>query len=312
MKKCVVIYNPNSGKKNKKDFTNKFLDILKKYNYDAEIIPSKHRGHIIEIVKDLPEDIDLVVSLGGDGTFNESMRGNFRREKRLVLSHIPMGTTNDIGKMFGYKKNIFTNLKLLLEGETKNIDICTLNGEPFVYVSGFGKFMSIPYETSSKSKKNLGYIAYLISGLKDIFRFTKLKELTYEIDGVKYQGLYSFAFVANATRIAGVKNVFYDVKLDDNSFEVLFCNLSKKKDIIKTLYYLGKTDITHVPGFYFHKTDNLKINFEKEKDINWCIDGEKIETKNSLVEIKIDKNVQIRIPKTKIKELFVGENKKSK
>ena len=312
MKKCIVIYNPNSGKKNKPSFEENFLNILKKYDCDAKIIYSKHRGHIVEIVRDLSDDIDLVISLGGDGTFNEAMRGNFRREKRLVLSHIPMGTTNDVGVMFGYNKNIFNNLKMLLEGETRKVDICTLNGEPFVYVSGFGKFMNIPYETSSKSKKKLGYIAYLIEALKDVFRFTKLRELTYEIDGVKYQGLYSFVFVANATRIAGIKDVFYDVKLDDNNFEVLFCNLSKRKDIINTLYYLRKTDITHVPGFYFHKTDNLKISFENEKDINWCIDGEKIEMKNSVVEIKIDKNVMIRIPKKNIKELFIGENKRNK
>lgn len=310
MKKCTVIYNPHSGKKNKYNFLDKFKRILEDNNYEVEFITSKYRGHIIEIVAGLSNDIDLVISLGGDGTFNESMRGNFKREKRLVLAHIPIGTTNDVGKMFGYGKNIVKNLKLLMDGTVKNIDICTLNNEPFVYVAGFGKFMNISYETSRKSKKKLGYLAYLINAMKDFFKFTKLHDITYVIDGEEYNGLYSFMFVANATRIAGVNNVFQDVKLNDDKFEILLCNIRKRKDIIRTLYYLRKTDITHVPGFYFHKTSNIKIKVNDEKKISWCVDGEKLDIDSEEVEIKVDRNVRIMIPKTNVDKLFLKNKTK--
>lgn len=307
MKKCVVIYNPHSGKNNKKEFIDKFTNILSSNGYDSEVILSKYRGHIVEIVSSLSDDVDLVISLGGDGTFNESMRGNFKRKNRLVLAHIPVGTTNDVGKMFGYGKNIISNLKLLMDGVVKNVDICTINDEPFVYVAGFGKFMNIPYETSRKSKKKLGYLAYLVSGAKDLVRFTKLHDITYVVDGEEYNGLYSFMFVANATRIAGVNNVFHDVKLNDNKFEILLCNLRKRKDILRTLYYLRKTDITHVPGFYFHKTDNIKIRINDESKVSWCIDGERLDIDTPEVEIKVDRNVKIMIPKVNVDKLFVDE-----
>lgn len=311
MKKCVVIYNPHSGKKNKKDFMDQFVQILSSNGYESRVVLSKYRGYIVDIVSNLEEDISLVISLGGDGTFNESMRGNFKRKKRLVLAHIPVGTTNDVGKMFGYGKNIIKNLELLMNGVVKNIDICTINGEPFVYVAGFGKFMNIPYETSSKSKKKLGYFAYLLNGARDLVRFTKLHDISYIIDDEKYKGLYSFMFVANATRIAGINNVFHDVKLDDNQFEVVFCNISKRKDILRTLYYLRKTDITHVPGFYFHKTDNLKIRVSDERKVSWCIDGERLDIDSLEVEIKVDRNVQIMIPKTNIDKLFINNEKET-
>lgn len=305
MKKCVVIYNPHSGKKNKKDFLDEFVEILASNGYESEVIFSKYRGNIVEIVSSLKNDISLVISLGGDGTFNESMRGNFKRKKRLILAHIPVGTTNDVGKMFGYGKNIIDNLKLLMNGVVKKIDICTINKEPFVYVAGFGKFMNIPYETSRKSKKKFGYLAYLLNGAKDLIRFTKLHDITYTIDGEEYKGLYSFLLVSNATRIAGVNNIFHDVKLNDDKFELLFCNITKKKDILRTLYYLRKTDITHVPGFYFHKTNNIKIKINDESKISWCIDGEKLEIDSSEVTINVDKNVEIMIPKTNIDKLFI-------
>ena len=115
MKKCVVIYNPNSGKKIKQEFLAAYLDILMDYSYEPEVIFSKYKGHITKIVSEL-RPVDLVITLGGDGTFNEAMNGNFLREERLLLAHIPLGTTNDIGAMFGYGKDVINNLKLLLEG----------------------------------------------------------------------------------------------------------------------------------------------------------------------------------------------------
>lgn len=38
MKKCVIVYNPNSGKKIKKDFLAAFIDILLEREYVPEII----------------------------------------------------------------------------------------------------------------------------------------------------------------------------------------------------------------------------------------------------------------------------------
>ena len=303
MKKCVLLCNNHSGKKKKNDYLDEFIKILKENDYTPEVIESKYKAHIVDIVEKLKNDIDLVISIGGDGTFNEAMRGNFKRKKRLVLAHIPMGTTNDIGKMFGYEKDPIKNLKLLMNGEIANIDICTINKIPFIYVAGFGKFMNIPYETKRKSKKKFGYLAYVFNGVKSFFRFTKMHDITYEINGETYSGYYSFLAVTNATRIAGVK-IFDNIKLDDGKFEMLFCTIKKRKDIIKSLIRLRKTDITHVPGFYFHSSSNLKIKVNDEKELPWCLDGEKCDIDTNEIEIKIDSNTKMMIPKKNLKELL--------
>lgn len=302
MKKCVIIYNPNSGKKVNKDFLAAYLDILMDNDYDPEVIISKYRGHITKIVSEL-RAVDLVISLGGDGTFNEAMNGNFLRKERLLLAHIPLGTTNDVGAMFGYGKDPISNLQLLLDGEIKEVDVCCVNGKPFVYVAGFGKFMNVPYETSRELKKKIGYLAYLVEGIKEFKNTTKLYELSYQIDDEVYHGLYSFMIISNANRIAGINNFYNDVKLDDGKFEVLFCNLTRKKDILKTLYYLSMNDITKVPGFYFHKTDNLKITF-KNKVSSWCVDGEKLEEEEKEYNITVKPKVKIMMPKKNIENLF--------
>lgn len=304
MKKCVVIYNPVSGKKANFNSLAQFQNILKKYDYESTIIYTKYKGHATEIVRDL-EHVDLVISIGGDGTFNESVTGNFMRTDRLVCAHIPCGTTNDIGVMMGYGKNMINNLKLTLEGVTKKIDICMINDKPFIYVAAIGKFADIPYETPRRLKKNIGYLAYISEAVKSFFDKTKLSEIIYEIDGVEYRGLFSFLVVSSANRISGINNFYKDVKLDDNKFEVLLCNITKKADIIKSLYLLTMYDVSKVPGIYSYKTDNLKIKFVERPKKAWCIDGEKLENIETEYEIRIDNSLKMMIPNKNIDKLFV-------
>lgn len=304
MKKCMVVYNPNSGKYNKEDILPKIKKILEEHDYEVEITDTKGRGDATTIVSEC-EHKDLLISIGGDGTFNEVMTGNFKRKDRLVLCHLPSGTTNDIGTMWGYGKNMLNNLKLALNGEVRRIDICTINDKPFVYSAGFGKFMNIPYETPRELKKRLGHLAYVKEGVKDFFRKIRLYDISYVIDGEKYRGLFSFALITNANRVAGINNFYKDIKLNDNKFEVLLCNITRLKDIIKTLYFFALYDASKIPGFYFYKTDNMKIKFNTPLKKPLCIDGESLDDLSGEYNIKIDHDVYVLMPSKNVDSLFL-------
>ncbi len=308
MKTCTVIYNPNSGKSLKNKHLKTYKKILRSHGYTPRFIGTQYKGHAKEIVNHL-DKCDLVISLGGDGTFNEIMGGNFERNDKLVLAHIPVGTTNDIGVMFGYGKKMKQNLKDLLNGVVRSMDICVINGRPFVYVAGFGKFMQIPYDTPRKLKKKYGYGAYLISGLKDFLKPTKLYEIEYQVNGKERTGYYSFMMISNATRVAGINNFYRDVKLDDDQFEVLFCRFKKRIDIIRTFTILMTAGVDKVPGIEFFKTNNLKLKFSEYPKNAWCIDGEKLDRAVLNYEIKNVRNVQIMLPKKNLDKIFI--NKKS-
>ena len=309
MKKCLVVYNPNSGKYNKEVTLPKIEKILNEYDYSVIIEKTKYKGDATSIVANI-DKCDLVVSIGGDGTFNEVMTGNFMRKDRIVLCHLPSGTTNDVGAMWGYGKNMLNNLKLALNGKVKRIDICTINDKPFVYSAGFGKFMNIPYETPRELKKRIGHLAYIREGARDFFRKVKLYDITYEVDNEKYRGLFSFALITNANRVAGINNFYKDIKLDDNKFEVLLCNITKLKDIVKTLYLFALYDASKIPGFYFYQTDNIKIKFNSPLKKPLCIDGESFDDMSGSYNIKIDHNVYVLMPKKNINSLFVEKKKK--
>lgn len=308
MKKCLVVYNPNSGKYNKEVTLPNIEKILNEYDYSVIIEKTKYKGDATSIVANI-DKCDLVVSIGGDGTFNEVMTGNFMRKDRIVLCHLPSGTTNDVGAMWGYGKNMLNNLKLALNGKVKRIDICTINDKPFVYSAGFGKFMNIPYETPRELKKRIGHLAYIREGARDFFRKVKLYDITYEVDNEKYRGLFSFALITNANRVAGINNFYKDIKLDDNKFEVLLCNITKLKDIVKTLYFFALYDASKIPGFYFYQTDNIKIKFNSPLKKPLCIDGESFDDMSGSYNIKIDHDVYVLMPSKNVNNLFVDDKK---
>lgn len=303
MKKCTILCNPNSGSNDKNSIIENFKQILEKRNLEYEIIFTKYTGHAKEIVSKM-EKTDLLISLGGDGTFNEVVNGNMQRSEKILLSHIPLGTTNDLGAMFGMGKDPVKNLELILDGQKKDIDICTINNVPFVYVAGLGKFINIAYDTPRNMKKRYGYLAYLFNGIKSFFRQTNLFELTYEENGKKCTGLYSFVLICNASRTGGFE-FFNDVKLDDGKMEVLLCNLRTRKDMIKSLYYLKTSDITKVPGFYFFRTECINIKLAEEPKKYWCIDGEKLKDKTKNYDIKVDGSIEMLLPHTALNKFFI-------
>ena len=301
MKKCTVIINPTSGKGLNEELKDKISLVLENYNYDPKVIITEYRGHAEEIIQNV--DSDLVISVGGDGTFYEVMNGNFKRKKPIVLSHIPVGTTNDIGHMYGLGKNIIANLRMILDGEEKVVDICNINNRDFVYVASFGKFMEIPYETPQELKHRVGYLAYLISGAKQILKKTHQYNITYEIDGVKHNGDYTFVIISNANRIAGINNFYNEMKLDDEKFEVMFCSIKKLHKLAQAFYTLKTSDIGCVSGVEVYKTDNLKLTFNGDVT-PWCLDGEKYEDNKKEYNVSIKHKVKMLVPKVNVDKLF--------
>ncbi len=304
MKKCTVIINPQSGKGLNETKVVEFQKILYEYKYDARIIFTLYRHHAEEIISKLDDDTDLVISVGGDGTFSEVMNGNLKREKRLLLAHLPVGTANDIGHMYGLGNDLLNNLKLILEGEVKKIDIGLINSRAFTYVASYGKFMDIPYKTPQELKKRIGYMAYMIEILKRAFTRIPMHEITFTIDGVKHKGKYTFILISNANRIAGIDNFYNDIKLDDYKFEVMLCSIKKKIDILKAIYTLKTSDISYVSGIELYKCSEMKIIF-KDKDKAWCVDGEEFEDHKNDCDIKLKKGIQMLIPKQNIDKLFI-------
>ena len=227
MLKCVLIYNPNSGRLTNRYEIKRIYKILENYGYDTEIKYTEYKGHAKEMTKKL-KDVDLLLCAGGDGTLNEVISGNIERKKPILLGHLPLGSVNDVAHMYGMTNNTFRNIVMLLHGAQKNIDVCLLNNNPFVYVACIGAFVDISYATPRKLKEKFGKLAYVIYGIKQLKQKLQHYNVKYTVDGVTREKKFSFIFLTNSCRLGGMnfKNILNDVKLDDNKFEVIMLDSS--------------------------------------------------------------------------------------
>jgi len=304
MKKCVLLYNPNSGKLTNRNDIKKIYKILENYDYDTEIKYTEYKGHAREIVKKL-KNVDLLLCAGGDGTLNEVISGNIERKDPILLGHLPLGSVNDVAHMYGMSNNTIKNVVMLLNGKEKNIDVCLINGSPFVYVACMGAFVDISYATPRKLKEKYGKLAYVMYGIKGLKEKIAYQNIKYTVDGKEYEGRFSFIFITNSNRVGGmnIKDIYNDVKLDDNKFEVLLCDIKNKWDILKAVHYLKTRELNDIPMFKYYKTDNIKFEFESIPP-SWCIDGDELPHNEKVFEIKINKSNNMLLPTKNIDSLF--------
>ena len=302
MLKCVVIYNPNSGKLTNRNEIKRLYKLLENYGYDTQIIYTEYKGHAKELVKKM-DDVDLLLCAGGDGTLNEVISGNIERHKPILLGHLPLGSVNDVAHMYGMTNNTIKNTLMLLNGTRKNIDVCLINDNPFVYVACIGAWVDISYATPRKLKEKYGKLAYVIYGIKQLKQHLQFYKVKYTVNGETHEDEFSFIFITNSNRVGGVNNIYNDVKLDDNKFEVLLCNIKNKWDIIRAVHYLNRRELNNIPVFKYYKTDNIKFEFD-EVPPSWCIDGDELLHNDKKFEIKINKDNYMLLPTKNICKLF--------
>lgn len=304
MKKAKIIMNPKSGKKKKVNYQSLY-DTLRKHGYDGEIIFTKEEKDATRIVRELDDDVDVVISCGGDGTLNEVITGDMQREKPLPLANLPLGTTNDVGNMYGLNKNLLENLNLLLDGVKKNIDVCYINDTPFIYVACLGDFVDVSYSTPRDLKEKYGKLGYLMYGAEKFFTHNLHSyNVRYKIDGIEYDDNYSFFFITNSSRVAGFNDIYYDIKLDDGKFEVALAKAKNKAELFRLFAMLGTRDIKDIPEVTYYRTDNIEIEFLDKPKTSWSIDGEEYKTDSNKFTIRVVKGPKMFLPKHNAKILF--------
>ena len=305
MKKCVIIMNKNSGKKKHLNY-DEIFEILRVAGYETKMFFPTKKGEGAGMVEDLSNDIDLVISAGGDGTLNEVVTGNMRRDKKLVIGNLPLGSTNDVGSMYGFKYSIIKNLHKLLKSKPKKVDVLYINDNPYIYVAALGDFVDLAYSTPRSLKEKFGKLAYFIKGIKRIFKPIHYYNVKYKIDNKDYKGKFSFFFITNTSHMAGVDGIYKNIKLDDGKFEILFAKPKNKHDLIRLLIEAYIKDYKDIEGVESYQTDNLEIEFLDKIKTNWCIDGDELKQNSQIFTFRIEKGMPMLMPDEVLKKLTIN------
>lgn len=304
LKKVILIYNPKSGNQKfelKLDFV--IQSLKAKYN-DVFVCKTNHPGHAMELSSFACEEkYDLMIIVGGDGTFNECVNGLMRHSYKPRIGYIPSGTCCDIGLSLELTKNVKKALNIILNDNSVKMDIVKSNNRYFCYVSGNGAFIDISYVTDSKLKKKIGYMAYIIKGIEELFTIPKMK-MKIKHDNGEENDKYSLVLIINSKRVAGI-NMIYKPSLDDGLVDVV---LYKSFAPFNLLIYVISFIIPFWSTPLIKRFKTKKIEIKTNTKARWNIDGESGGRGNQYIEV-CPKAIEIIIPKSTSKKYFHNQER---
>lgn len=271
MKKMLFIFNPSSGKARIKNQLFEIIQFYTEKGYAITIYPTQQPGDGYAYIKELQDDYELIVCSGGDGTLNEIISGILDSGKLRKIGYIPSGSTNDFGRSIGIPQDLKKALDITSNGTPYGIDVGHFNEKYFIYVAGFGAFTKISYSTPQKIKNNLGYVAYVLQGIKELSELRNY-HVSLEHDQGQLEDDFMIGFIMNSFSIAGFKNpIGYLTELNDGLFEILLikrpANIVELQETIASLLS-GTLDSERITCV---RTSCARI---KSDAMDWTLDGE--------------------------------------
>lgn len=271
-KKMLFVYNPKAGKGMIKNHLSEIIDIFTRGGYEVTVIPTQRAGQASKIAKKIDDCYDCIACSGGDGTLDEVVSGLLKGEKDIPVGYIPAGSTNDFGYSLGISNNMRKAAVTIVKGKDFLCDVGRFNNDYFVYVAAFGVLADVAYQTNQDMKNKLGYMAYIIEGLKKLASIKSYK-MKISYDDKVIEDEFILGMVTNSISVGGFKNVTgNNVKLNDGMFEVLlikkFDNPLEMNEII-TSVVSRKLDSKKICSF-----TASSINFEASEEVGWTLDGE--------------------------------------
>lgn len=116
------------------------------------------REHLSALIREHRKDVDCVVLGGGDGTVTAAAVA--LQQTGLPLGILPLGTGNDLARTLGIPTNPAGAAAVILAGESRRIDLGSVNGQPFFNVASVGLTVEITERLTKASKRRFGRLAY--------------------------------------------------------------------------------------------------------------------------------------------------------
>lgn len=292
MKKLLIIMNPCSGKKKANSKLAEIINIFNRGGYDVTTYMTAARGDATEVAKNRASEFDVIVCIGGDGTFNEVISGLYGLETKPTVGYIPAGSTNDFASSLKLSKNILDAAKDIVEGTSRPLDIGQFNDRYFSYIASFGAFTKTSYATPQSLKNVLGHLAYVLAGVKELASI-RSHHLRFTLaDGTVYEDDYIFGAISNSTSVAGILTLAPDlVDMNDGLFELLL--IRKPHSLLEMSDCVLALLTQEYSTAMLTLTSTQSVEIEAPADMSWTLDGEFAEGKEHCSVINLHNAVDV-------------------
>jgi len=166
--RIVLIANPISGGDSRPKIA-AAKSCLEAQGAQVEVLLTAKRGDARTFAAGLdPNNCDLTIAAGGDGTLNEVANGLAGRG--IPLAFLPLGTVNVMALEMGIPRDIEKACRVALHGAARPVCLGEAGGELFFMMAGIGYDAMTVRNVNLKWKRHIGKLAYLWAGIPTLLK----------------------------------------------------------------------------------------------------------------------------------------------
>ena len=270
MKKIRFIINPKSGTADKQNFVSWIDSTIDKTKFESEITFTQAPGHATELAKEAANTgYEIVVSVGGDGSANETGAGLVGTNTALAI--IPTGSGNGMARHMKIPVDFIKSIQFINTGKPELVDSLLINDRFCLGTFGVGFDAHIAHLFATAGTR--GYSTYVKLVLAE---FSKYKPKFFKIfaDKKEYHISCFLLTFANSSQFGNnaVIAPFADVK--DGIIDI---SIVRKFPVYVAphLIYRMMNNTIHNSRF-FDRLSAKEIEVRNEGKLKVHIDGEPI------------------------------------
>ncbi len=215
---AVVIANPIAGRGRGERLAREAGDMLRRVGLVCDVLTTTKRGDAVHFAAAIAADVDLVISIGGDGTLSEVLSGLRRHDVTIGL--LPLGTANVLSLDLGLPRDVAGFERMLLAGNMQSVDTAVVNGSMLSFlVCGIGFDASVVRALEARRRGPITRVDWARAAFTALGSWDA-PHLSVEVDGVAIDGEFGQVLVSNIVHYAGFDVLSPDRRLDDGLFEV--------------------------------------------------------------------------------------------
>ncbi|MHC4263742.1 MAG: diacylglycerol/lipid kinase family protein [Planctomycetota bacterium] len=267
---ALVIANPIAGRGRGRSSAEALTDGLRTRGVETELFLTSGRGQAAERAAGGAKEVDVVVSVGGDGTLNEVLSGMVHTE--TAIAQLPLGTANVLAHDLGLPLRVDRAADAIAAGRTTLLDTAEVNGRLTFLCVGVGIDGHAVREVERRRTGAITKLIYVDAMLR-VLRSYRPPELELEIDGEPIDGRFGFVLISNVRGYGAVFRLSHECRYADRKVEVYGLRRGTPLELLRT----GVSGILgRLPGRVteFWQASSVRVIDRSRTAVPYQIDGD--------------------------------------
>jgi diacylglycerol kinase (ATP) len=229
VRRTYVIFNPASGRGRGARRISEYRRLLEEWIPDAVFGTSTCPGEEGDLAdRAVAEGFDVVVAVGGDGTWSNVADRLVAAGAEVALGMLPNGTGNDFGRNLGIAHgNPADAVRAVAEGNIRRVDVGRVEtptaaehspdrweSRHFLNVVGFGFDIAV-IDAAAGARFLKGELLYKVTALQQLFRFPGVRLGLESAGGEQRRGRHLMLTVSNGRYFGGGFSIAPRARPDD-------------------------------------------------------------------------------------------------